>query len=142
MYVSNTPGGLAADVNFQPMRNLYPGADGGTLATLGSASSPDNYGGYYDPPSDTAAVPVVATPVGGTGGLQWWLGIAVLTGLMIFAARKTGNAAEFGNLRASTYNVAFITFVSILGITVMKVVAYKARSVPLLGGFSQLVGAV
>ena len=141
MYVSNTPGGVAADVNFFPLRNLYPGADGGTLATLGSASSPDNYGGYYDPPGDSAT-PVVDTPTGGMGGLQWWLGIVVLVALMVFAARKTGNAAEFGNLRASTYNVAFITFVAVLGITVLKVLAYKARNVPLLGGFSQLVGAV
>jgi hypothetical protein len=136
MYVSNTPGGVAADVNFAPLRNVYPGADGGTLATLGSASSPDNYGGYYDPPADE---PVVDTPVTGVGGLQWWLGIAVLVGLMVFAARKTGNAAEFGNLRASTYNIAFITFVAVLGLTVLKVIAYKAKGVPLLGGFSQLV---
>lgn len=134
-YVSDVDAG--EDVNFVPLRNVYPGADGGTLATLGSASSPDGVGVTGDVPD--MDVRTVDTPVSTTGGLQWWLGIAVLIGVMMFVAKKVGAADEFKNIRASTYNVAFITFVAILGFTLLKIVAVRVKRVPLLGGFSQVV---
>lgn len=137
-YVSDAP--PEADVNFVPARNVYPGADGGTLATLGSASSPDGIGVTGDVP-DMNVRAAVDTPAVGTGGLQWWLGIAVLIGLMMFAAKKTGAGDEFKNLRASTYNIALITLIAVVGLTALKIVAVKVKKVPLLGGFSQVVMA-
>lgn len=126
--------GTAMDVNITPARNVYPGAPGGTTATLAAAGSPDSYA------SSPAAQTAVATPqVGGTTGLMWWVGILVIVGLMFFAARKTGQAEEFKNLRASTYNVAFITLVAILGFTVLKVVAVRVKGVKLLSGFADVV---
>lgn len=139
MYTSSAPSG--ADTNIVPLRNVYPGGSGGTLATLGSGSSPDGMAQF-----DESSGPVsgesnaITTPAPVTGNpLSWWVGIGVLVALMIFAAKKTGNEGEFSNLRASTYNVAFVTFVAILGITLMKVVAVKVKNVPLLGGFSSVV---
>lgn len=135
MYTSSTPAGV--DTNVVPVRNLYPGAPGGTLATAGAASSPD---GMSSDPIPGESNTMIQTPaVAGVSPLSWWVGIGILLGLILFAARKTGNESEFSNLRASTYNVAFITLVAILGITFMKVVAAKVKNVPGLGGFSSVV---
>src|SRR6267142_4689337 len=92
------------DVNITTVRDVYRGADGGTTATLGAASSPDTYAA----PRRTGAAAVAAPRVGG-GGIMWWVGLAIIVVLMLFAARKTGQAEEFKNLRASTYNILFIT---------------------------------
>ena len=45
MYFGSEPNNVGPDVNFTPMRNVFPGADGGTIATLAAAGSPDSYGG-------------------------------------------------------------------------------------------------
>jgi len=122
------------DVNITPARNVYPGAGGGTTATLAAAGSPDSYA------SSPGAQTAVTTPtVGGTTGLMWWVGILIIIGLMVFAARKTGQAEEFKNLRATTYNVTFITLVAILGFTALKIVAVKVKDVKFLSGFSDVV---
>jgi hypothetical protein len=102
-----------------------------------SGDVPDVSGDNPDPNEVNRAI---TTPdVGGVGGLTWWVGIGILVALMIFAARKVGAADEFKNIRASTYNVAFVTFVAIVGITAMKIIAVKVKRVPMLSGFSQVV---
>ena len=133
-YFGSDNGGTQMDVNSTPARNVYPGASGGTTATLAAAGSPDSYAGR--PGAESA---VVTPTVGGTTGLMWWVGILVIIALILFAARKTGQAEEFKNLRASTYNVVFITLVAILGFTALKIVAVKVKGVPFLSGFSDVV---
>jgi hypothetical protein len=128
--------GTVMDTNFLPARNVYPGASGGTLATLGDAGSPD--AAVAGNPANTG----VATPARGGNPLTWWLGMAVLVALIMFTARRTGDAGDFSNIRASTYNIALITFISVLGVTVLKVLAARTRNVPGLRGFSDIVIAV
>lgn len=125
---------LQPDVLFTPIRNIYPGADGGTLATLGAASSPDSYNANAGP--RMASVADNATP---RASVAWWAGLALLVVAMLFAARKTGNADEFKNLRASTYNVLFITLVAMLGFTALKVIAVKTRQIKPLAGLSDVI---
>lgn len=137
-YTGETPSGVASDVNFLPGRNVYPGMDGGTLATLGSASSPDAYNSSGASGSEQLA-PAVDTPASGVGGLAWWVGIVIVIGLIMFAAKKTGNAGEFSNLRASTYNILLITLVAVVGLTGLKIMASKIKNVPGLSGFSQVL---
>jgi hypothetical protein len=133
----------SADVNIIPIRNVYPGAPGGTLGTLASASSPDS--NMYDVPTPAdpgAAVSAPAAPGARGNGLAWWTGIAIIVGLILFAAKKTGDAGDFSNLRASTYNIGLVTLIAVLGITFLKIVAVKVENVPGLGGFSTVVKAV
>lgn len=141
MYVDDTP--LAMDNNIVPMRNVYPASGGGTIATAASASSPDQFMTGPVSNSDGTPAPAVNAPVTdrSVGGhpLTWWFGIALIVGGIMFFARKSGQASEFSNIRPSIYNGAVITFVAILGITVMKILAVKVRSVPGLGGFSSVV---
>jgi hypothetical protein len=138
-YVNRPP--MGADVNIVPIGNLYPGMGGETLAGLASASSPARM--MYDTPNPVDATATVSQPAPQKGnGLAWWTGIALLVGLLLFAAKKTGDAGDFSNLKASTYNIALITFVSVLGITFLKIVAVKVENVPMLGGFSTVVKAV
>lgn len=122
------------DVLFTPIRNIYPTARGGTLATLGAASSPDSY-------NPNAGLRMANVTTGDTprGGLAWWIGIALLVVAILFAARKTGNADEFKNLRASTYNVVFITLVAILGFTALKIAAVRLRAFKPLQGLSDVI---
>jgi hypothetical protein len=135
-YFGSELNNIAPDVNWTPARNVFPGAPGGTIATAAAAASPDSYVGFADPRQSTA----VATPVtGGPSGLLWWVAIAVLVALMLFAARKTGQAEEFKNLRASTYNILFITLVAIVGLTGAKILAVKAQNVRLLSGLAAVV---
>jgi hypothetical protein len=135
-YYGSEPGNIAPDVNWTPARQVYPGATGGTIATAAAAGSPDSYQGFADPTATSA----VATPVvGGPSGLMWWVAIVILIALMLFAARKTGQAEEFKNLRASTYNILFITLVAIVGLTGAKILAVKAKNVKLLSGLADVV---
>lgn len=126
--------GVETDVNITPMRNAYPSAPGGTLATLAQASSPDSFN--PNRPAMNQAAVATATP---RGGVAWWVGIVLLVGLMLFAARKTGNADEFKNVRASTYNVLFVTLVAIVGITAAKVLAVQMRRFGPLAGLSDVI---
>lgn len=122
------------DVNVTPVRNVYANAPGGTLGSLGAAGSPDS----YNPNANAMANVAVSAPVA-RGGVAWWVGILLLVGLMLFAARKTGNADEFKNLRASTYNILFITLVAILGLTVTKILAVRMRRMGPLQGLSDVI---
>lgn len=125
---------VQADVNITPMRNVYGNADGGTLASLGSAGSPDS----YNPNATAMSTSSVGTPVP-RGGIAWWIGILVLVVLMLIAARKTGQAEEFKNLRASTYNILFITLVAILGLTATKILAVRMRQISPLSGLADVI---
>lgn len=136
-YFGSEPDNIAPDVNWTPVRNVYPGAGGGTTATAAAAGSPDSYAGTRNPTSRTAVA--TASPTGGPSSLMWWVAIVVLVGLMLFAARKTGQAEEFKNLRASTYNILFITLVAIVGLTGAKILAVKAKNVKLLSGLADVV---
>jgi len=123
------------DVNTTTVRDVYRGADGGTTATQGSAGSPDTM-----MRANLPGVPSVVTPrVGGNTGAFWWVGMAIIVFLMIFTARKAGAGDEFKNLRASTYNILFITLTAILGITALKIIAVKTQKIPGLGGFADIV---
>lgn len=139
-YIPRSPSG-GMDVNILPIRNLYAGADGGTLGSLGSASSPDQLMRDASPSGgDIVDAPAGRTVVGKP--LNWWAGIAIVVALMLFAAKKSGDAGDFANIRASTYNVALITFVAVLGITFLKIVGVRVQSVPGLSGFATIVKAV
>src|SRR5674476_264541 len=123
------------DVDSVPVRNVYPGAPGGTLATMGSASSPDTMGSAAAVAPGTPAVSAQITDTSPGGKpLAWWVAIVIIVALIHIVARKTGDAGEFSNLRASTYNVTLITLISILGITVMKIFATKFGKVRGLSG--------
>lgn len=141
MYVADMPYG--PDTNFVPQRNVYPDAGGGTLGTLASAGSPDTTMYAMDPSTgqsgNTVAAPSAPDMSPGGHPLTWWLGIGVLVAVIMIAARKTGNADEFSNLRASTYNVVLITAISILGITAAKIGAAKVKGVPGLSGLANVV---
>lgn len=139
-YTGDTPSGIASDVNILPERNLYMGSTrGGNLGTLGSASSPDALNAAPGGGAGALTGPIVTTPIGGVHGMAWWLGLAIIIGLILFAAKKTGNAGEFSNLRASTYNIVLITLVAVVGLTGLKIIATKVKDVSLLTGFSQVV---
>src|SRR5260221_3780723 len=124
MYIQATR--LGPDINFAPVRNYYPAQSGVTIATVGSAASPDGTAYAINPGktmSDNAA-PVTDNTMGGKP-VNWWVGIAIALGLMLWIARKTGEAGEFSNIRASTYNFAFIGFSTVLALTFLKIVAVK-----------------
>jgi hypothetical protein len=135
---------IAMDNNIVPLRNVYPGGSGATLATIGSPSSPDAT--MYSPTGGasgggtvlTGTVQPVDTSVGGHP-LTWWLGLAVIVGIIFYTARKTGSEGEFSNIRASTFNIAMITFIAILGLTLAKIFAVKIARVPGLAGLSSII---
>ena len=133
---------VAMDNNIVPLRNVYPGGGGATLATIGNPSSPDS--AMYSPTStggstiSTGTVQPADTSAGGHP-LTWWVGLAVVVGLIFYLARKNGTEAEFSNIRISTFNVAQITFIAILGLTLSKILAVKIKGVPGLGGLSSII---
>lgn len=132
---------ISMDNNIVPVRNVYPGAGGATLATIASPNSPDGMAYAVDATGATQVTTATASTDASMGGhpMTWWLAIAILVAAIFFTARKTGDAAEFSNIRASTYNIALITFIAILGLTVAKIFAVKVKSVPGLGGLSSVI---
>lgn len=133
-YFGSSGATVQPDVLFTPIRNIYPTAGGGTLATLGAAGSPDSYN-----PNAGARMATVAQDSTPRGGLAWWFGVVLIVVAMLFAARKTGNADEFKNLRASTYNVVFITLVAILGFTALKIAAVRLHGIKPLAGLADVI---
>jgi hypothetical protein len=115
------------DVNYVPTRNVYPTAAGGTLGSAAAATSPDNVFTGVTPigNANANANPSVQAPTSPTVAghpFTWWLGSLILVAGMVFFAHKTGDSSDFGNIRASAYNVLLITFVALLGLTLGKVV--------------------
>ena len=115
--------------------SVYPSAGGSTVSVAASAGS------------DVTTAPVSggqnAAAAGAGGGvlgqpLTWWVALIALFIGLRFVAAKSGNAAEFGNIRANAYNILTITFAAIIGIVGLKLVFNKVQ-VP---GLSTLVAAV
>jgi len=114
------------DVNFVPERNVYPGATGPTTGSIGAAASPDDARYQAGSPDDGLAG--AQPPVGLTGHpVMWWVGLAVMVGLIWWLAHKVGKGGDFANLRASTFNVVMITMIAVLGLTIGKAIFSKVR---------------
>jgi hypothetical protein len=121
--------------------NVYPTA-GKTTGARGSAMTPYATGAFSQDSKATApsGAPDAgsASPGGGIFGqpLTWWVVIlALLVGLM-FAAKRAGQGSEFGNIKASVYNIAVITLAAAVGVGFLKVVFGKYQ-VPGLSTYIQ-----
>jgi hypothetical protein len=146
MYDFLSSGGLGYDsdvANTVNAGNVYPTA-GKTIGQRGSAMTPYATGAYSQDGKATAPSGAPdnggANPGGGIFGqpLTWWLVfVALLLGLM-FVAKRAGQGAEFGNIKASAYNVAVISLAAAVGIGFLKVV-FGRYQVP---GLSTYIGAL
>jgi len=115
-------GGASTD-NPTPARNLYPTSPG---ATLGQASGAQSMSTTGRPVGDQVGA------AGGNGGmvgdgifgqpLSWFVALIALFIVLGMVAKRAGNAGEFGNIKASAYNIMTITFAAIIGIAGLKVV--------------------
>lgn len=132
---------FAPDINFVPVRAVYPTAQGGTSASAGGAMNASTNVVSADAISGDAA-PAVATNNGGVAMSQhtvwYWVGLLILLVSMVVVSRKVGGPDEFRNIRPSVYNVLAITLTAIVGIVGLKVVAAKYR-VP---GLSEIILSV
>lgn len=128
---------FAPDVNFVPTRNVYPRAPGGTTGSLAAATSPDTSGygvaGARNGTGGSASTPGVLTLKGHP--VVWYLGLLGAVIVMVILAKKTGNASEFSNLRASAYNVSFIGLTAVLFIVLAKI-AFTKVNIP---GLSDII---
>lgn len=110
--------------------NVYPLA-GKTIGQRGSAMTPYATGAYSQNGAASApqGVPDTgsAAPVGGIFGqpLTWWVVFVGILGALMFAAKKAGQGSEFGNIKASVYNIAVITLAAAVGVGFLKVVFGK-----------------
>lgn len=134
---------FAPDINFTPIRGVYPTAGGGTLASAGGAMSQNTNTTYPDAIAGT----MVPTTLAGTqatgdnsGGksLGYWIGFVALLLFTVWVARKAGGPEDFRNIRPTLYNFLAITLTAIVGIVGLKVIFAKYH-VP---GASELVLAV
>lgn len=120
---------FAPDVNFVPVRNVYATAPGGTTGTLAAATSPDTSGygarGAINGTGGSATTP--GTPTLAGHPVAWYLGLLAVIIVMVIFARKTGQAEDFRNLRASFYNVTFIGLTATLFIVLAKIAVSKVR---------------
>lgn len=120
---------FAPDVNNVPVRNVYPTAPGGSLGTVAAATSPDTSGygvkGSLTGTGGAATTPGVPTLTGHP--VTWYLGLLGVIIAMVFIAKKTGQASEFSNLRASFYNVSFIGLTATLFLVLAKIIVSKFR---------------
>lgn len=128
---------FAPDVNFVPVRNVYAAAPGGTLGSVSAATSPDTSGygasGAVGGTGGSATTP--ATPTLAGHPIAWYLGLLGAIILMVLAAKKTGQASDFSNLKASVYNVSFIGLTAMLFFVLAKITVTKFP----IPGLSQIV---
>lgn len=123
--------------------NVYPTA-GKTTGARGSAMTPYATGGFSQDAKAAAPSGAPASggpaPVGGIFGqpLTWWLVFAVMLIGLMFVAKRAGQGAEFGNIKASVYNIAVITLAAAVGIGFLKVIAGKVN----LPGFTTYIQAL
>lgn len=111
------------------IRNLYPGAAGSTVGAAGSAQTPSSTENMNEvvPNEDIAMagltkafkISVAGQPVAS------WIGLVVLLLGLMWLARKTGQAGDFGNLKLSIYNIGVITLAGIVGGSILKVLAVR-----------------
>lgn len=119
---------VANEVN---VGNVYP-LGGKTIGQRGSAMTPFATGTYSQDGESTApgdGVPSAgsANPGGGIFGqpLTWWVVFAALLVGLMFAAKRAGQGSEFGNIKASVYNIAVISLAAAVGLGFLKVVFGK-----------------
>ena len=72
-------------------------------------------------------------PLGKPG--HWWLGFALVGGFMIWLARKYSSGDKFSNIKASVYNLFFLTVFIVLMLNLLKVIAANWK----IPGFSELI---
>jgi hypothetical protein len=151
----------ASVINTQSIRDLYPGAQmydvsqqastgddyanmasdnwgaagAGGVGPDGGGNNPEMSGGGMG--TGTSSKPaskggLVASP------LTWVLVLALFAIGIMFTAHKTGRAEEFSSIRASAYNIFFVTLTAIVGILILKVIAGKFN----IPGFTPAVMAV
>lgn len=122
---------------------VYPTA-GATSGQRGSAMTPYATGAFSQNPGAAApsGAPADGGPSGGSGlfgqPLTWWVVFIILLAALMFAAKKAGQGSEFGNIKASVYNIAVITLASAVGIGFLKVIAGKAN----IPGFTTYIQAI
>lgn len=114
---------FAPDVNYVPARNVYPDAEGGTLGSVSAGTSPDTTGFA----GTGATGGAVKTPAVTGHPVAWWIALLVLFAVAVWISHRIGQASAFSNIRASAYNVMFITVVAVLGLTILKVAAAKVK---------------
>lgn len=121
-------------------RSIYPTAGGATAGARAGAMNPQTDVTTASVEKVTNVGAEIMTNRSGPLGqpLTWWLVlIGALFGLM-FLAQRVGEGSEFGNIKASVYNVVIISLAAIVGIGFFKVL-FSRFNVP---GLSDLVAAV
>lgn len=123
---------FAADINYTPSRAAYPTASGATLAATAGAMTDAT--SVVNTQTGVVGADIV-TPTSGARSLAWWLGLFVLLGSLVFAARKMGGDEDFRNLKPTFYNFMAITLTSLVGIVGLKVIFSKYR----MAGLSDVI---
>jgi hypothetical protein len=65
----------------------------------------------------------------------WWLTLFGMFALFVFLARKYGGGDSYSNIKASVYNLFFLTIFIVLMLNFLKVIAANWK----IPGFSELV---
>jgi hypothetical protein len=128
-------GSIAGDMIVQANQDFMDSfTTRGSMRGIGSAqpmtgSGPSQASG---PGGKSQAGGFVANP------LTWVVVMAILVGITIFFAHKTGNKEEFSNIRGSFYNVFYVTFVAVVGILMLKTIVGRFK----IPGLSDAILAV
>lgn len=56
---------------------------------------------------------------------HWWIVFAVTFGVFVWVARRYSGDSQYGNLKASVYNMVFLTVYIVLILNFLKVLAAK-----------------
>lgn len=99
----------------------YP-YDIGKPDSLATQTAPNN-----DTPSTGATNATVTTP---GNPAAWWVVFVVIFAVFVFIARKYAGDDRYSNIRASVYNMFFLTFFMILILNVMKRIAASVPANP------------
>lgn len=106
-------------INYTPARNLYPTEGGGE--SLGQMATGDFGPTPGQIEAGTAPDVNAALEIGGQASpLIGLLVFAALAAAIMFAAQRVGDAGAFSNIKASAYNVLFISLVAVAGIPIWK----------------------
>lgn len=130
---------FAPDINFVPVRAVYPTADGGTLASAGGAMTANTNVTVQDITGNDSGTTTATAPFTSSGkGLLWWVGFLGFLIVMVWIARKAGGEEDFRNIRPTFYNFMAVTLTAIVGIVGLKVIVTRWR----IPGASELILAV
>lgn len=126
------------NINGTTVRDVYPNAPGATTASLAAAQTVDSNQGSDMPSAEAGAVRPALNAMAGRGimgqPLTWWAIIAAMLFALMYAAKRTGQASEFGNIKLSAYNILTITMAAMIGMALFKVLFTRVR-VPGLSDF-------